>query len=285
MRLRWKLLALCLCWAWAVQTAFAGDALSIEVAPGDWGNASPADIQRVLYSAAWSLQQFAPDRKLAPIRVVSGSGHPQVFYEKSARGEFIVRLTAKDRRWAQYAYQFAHEFCHILARFDNKDVEHARLVAPHQWFEETLCELSSVYALRHMAIAWKSAPPVPEWLDYAPAFAQFAETVLSRQAHDEAAKEDLAGWYARHEQALADDPYQWQRNEVFACLLLPFFERNPGSWASVGYLNSERRAAKEPFIKYLQSWRRALPPGQRVIADEIIDAFRLGARPPLALAK
>jgi hypothetical protein len=278
-------------WAlsWAIRSAYAGDVFAgkpesqggvpaIAVEAGDWGHARPADIELVLYAAAWSLQQFAPERKVAPVRVVPGSGDPQVFYQKNARSEYVVRLTAKDRRWAQYAYQFAHEYCHILARFDNKDIEHGQLVARHQWFEETLCELSSVYVLRRMAKAWEDSPPVPEWRDYAPALAEFADIVLSKEARDEAAKEDLAGWYSRHQHALAIDPRQWKRNEVGAYLLLPFFETSPASWAAIGYLNSERAAASASFAQYLQNWRRALPPTRRGLADQIIDAFGLGDR-------
>lgn len=237
----------------------------------------------MLRSVAEAYREFLPERELAPIRVVTGAGHPQVFHQKSHRGEYVVALSARDRRWAQYAYQFAHEFCHILSRFDNKDLEAGRLVAQNQWFEETVCELSSVFALRRMAKAWESSPPAPQWRDYASALAEFAEEVLGKTARQEAAQSNLAAWYSRHRDALASDPYQWQHNEVCAQLLLPLFEESAKSWAALAYLNPQRQSAKETFADYLDAWRRAVPAEHRPFVERLIGTFGLGGTARIAL--
>jgi hypothetical protein len=244
---------------------------AITVEPGNWGRASTAEVERVLRSVAEVYSESFSDVGLAPIRVLAGTGHPRVFYQKSGRGEYIVVLSAKDRRWAQYAYQFAHELCHVVSRFDNKDVE-------HQWFEEALCEVSSVFALRRMARAWEISPPAPRWRDYAPALAEFAEGVLSKMSHTQAARSNLATWYSQHRAALANDPYQWQHNEVAARLLLPLFEETASSWKAIGYLNVQRQPAKQSFAGYLHAWQRAVPAEQRPFVERLIAAFGLAGQ-------
>jgi hypothetical protein len=34
-------------------------------------------------------------------------------------GRISIGLAARDTHWAQYSFQFAHEFCHTLANFSN----------------------------------------------------------------------------------------------------------------------------------------------------------------------
>lgn len=273
---------LCVSLSWLAGTAHSAELLGSHAAPiaisvqaGDWGGAAAADIERVVHSAARTLLDSFPEREPPPIRVIAGRDHPRVFVEKNAQGEYVVQLSAKGRRWAQYAYQFAHEFCHVLANFDNRVIEHGRLIAPHQWLEESLCELSAQSVLRRMAKAWESSPPVPEWKEYAPALAQFADTILSEAARDHAASTDLATWYSRHHVELARNAYRWERNEECAYLLMPLFEGRPGSWAVIGYLNHEKPLAQRSFVAYLESWRRSAPPEHQGFVTSIIDAFGL----------
>jgi hypothetical protein len=267
--------------AFAMFAGASADAspVRIVVEAGDWGSAAPTDIERVLYAAVRAFVEFPADREAVAIRVIPGASHPRVFHRKSERGEYVVQLTARNRRWAQYAYQFAHEFCHVLSRFDNKDFEAELLVAQNQWFEEAVCELSSVLALRRMAKAWEASPPVPEWRDYAFALAEYAEGVFAKSP----AQYDLATWYSQHRLALARDPYQWQHNEVGAQLLLPLFEEGGTSWAAIGYLNAERQSAKHSFADCLNAWRRAVPAEHRPFVERLIAAFGLGASARTAL--
>ena len=57
---------------------------------------------------------------------------------------------------AYRAYQFAHEFCHILCNFDDD-------WKGNNWFEETMCETSSLFVLRRLSKEWEERPPYPAW--------------------------------------------------------------------------------------------------------------------------
>lgn len=74
--------------------------------------------------------------------------------------EAVVWLGTHGRVWAQVAFQFAHEFCHVIA--DPKTMPWDRFL----WIEEAICEAASLFALRCMAKTWAVAPPYPNWQDY-----------------------------------------------------------------------------------------------------------------------
>ena len=74
---------------------------------------------------------------------------------------------------AQFAYQFSHEFCHIMS-----DYERLR-ENPNGWFHEAICELASVFTLRCMAERWSSCAPYPNWVEYSDSLLSYAEDCLS----------------------------------------------------------------------------------------------------------
>lgn len=56
-----------------------------------------------------------------------------------------IHLVTKENYWCQWVLQFAHEYCHHLIN-GNMCAELCGL----KWFEETICELSSIYCLSCM---------------------------------------------------------------------------------------------------------------------------------------
>ena len=124
------------------------------------------DVRRVLQSTAEQFWPYFPDRTLPPI-LVEPQGGPIVLFQRRPQGEYQVRLNTGNMLWAQHAFQFAHEFTHILCNYD---------ATPHRnkWFEESLCELGSLFALRRMAEVWTVQPPYPNWKSYAKALGDYA---------------------------------------------------------------------------------------------------------------
>lgn len=58
----------------------------------------------------------------------------------------IILLATSGLHWCQLVLQFAHEYCHHLIDEPLKGKELHGL----KWFEETICELSSIYCLERM---------------------------------------------------------------------------------------------------------------------------------------
>ena len=188
---------------------------------------------------------------------------PMTYYRGTREGPFVVQLTARDRRWSQFAYQFSHEFCHILSG-------HERLGDnPNQWFHESLCELASIFTLRQMAQQWLTCPPFPNWVDYAASLEQYASELISRQENRSSSEENLASWLASEEESLRNDPYQRDKNAVVSYSLLPILESEPTGWNAIRTLPNSSAMLKD----YLQDWRLRVDPVDRPLVERIIQPF------------
>ena len=163
--------------------------LRIRVVKGGWGGASTTDIQKVLHSAASEIWKYFPDRKIAPIIVQHSNTGPIVLYRKGPNGEHIVRLDVEGTYWCQFAYQFAHEFCHILTNY------HEAQSKKNNWFLESLCEMASRFAVRGMAQTWKTAPPYPHWKSFSAALTTYADGLALKPDQRLAKGQTLARWY------------------------------------------------------------------------------------------
>lgn len=234
--------------------------VSIEVAPGDWGGASLTDIEVVLGSVAREfLDQVRIPGADLKLRVIPRAGSPRVLYERGPEGQYVIQLTARDQRWFQYAYQFAHELCHVASNFDHKIVIGDQVAQHNQWFEEALCETAALFTLKRLGVAWASNPPQRNWVGYGESFTSYAEHLLSEPHRQLVTGESLRDWYAEHRASLGDNPYLRQENEAVASALLPLLEAHPQYWQSIAYLNADSASAARPFAEYLADWYRASP--------------------------
>jgi hypothetical protein len=242
--------------------AVAGELVIRPNASADW-QASPDNVRAVLESAAKTLWKHFPGRDLKPI-LVEPKGGPIVLYERGEDGQYQVRLDTGDTYWSQYAFQFAHEFCHILCNYD-EDAHRNR------WFEEAICETASLYALRVMADEWKTDPPFPNWRDYAPALAKYAdERLVSAKLP---ADRTLAAWLKDHEADLYQNSTNRKLNLVVASELLPLFEASPASWEAITWLNAAKSAQSQTFAEYLGDWRREAPEQHHAFIRRIGEKF------------
>jgi len=98
----------------------------------------------VLQSAAFGVWRYCPHIQLDGIEVYYRADHPQTDFKRMPTGRIGIALSVRDTHWAQYGFQFAHEFCHALAHYCNNQrlvryPRHANL-----WLEESLCETASL---------------------------------------------------------------------------------------------------------------------------------------------
>jgi len=235
--------------------------LSIRVEGGGWGSVHKDQIETVLHSVADELLSRLPAKLAAPIVVTHSDSNPLALYDRGPQGEYLVHLHARDARWHLYAYEFAHELCHIMSNFEeNAEADGGRR---NQWFEETLCETASLFALKSLAATWEAAPPAPELSEHAPRLRRFIEMLVSEGHRQLPLDTPLAAWLMANENRLRDDPYQREKNEVVATLLLPLFERNPENWDALCYLNLDPADARNNLRQYLHNWYHNAPAEHR----------------------
>jgi hypothetical protein len=235
-------------------------AIDIKVEAGGFGAASGADITPVLQSTAGELCRYWPGTQLPRIDVYHRPDHPQTDSKRAAGNRIAIGLTARDTHWAQYSFQFAHEYCHALIDYSNdergltRDRRYANL-----WLEESLCETASLFTLRALSRSWLIAPPYAAWRDYAPWFFAYAEQRLAPPEHHLPAGTSFAFWFRANQPALRQDSTRRDRNTIVAAQLLPIFEKEPRGWGALAFF---RRAANpnQSLSRQFADWHSNCPP-------------------------
>lgn len=248
--------------------------LMVQVRQGNWGTARAADIQAVLQSVAAVLGPYFPQRTSNRVVVAFGSEGPRVLFDKSADGAYVVLLNVQDTRWDQFAYQFSHELCHIFSNYEQRKTGTKN--RDHQWFEESLCEMVSLFTLDRLASRWAQSPPNAHWKDYAPAFREYAGRLLDGQYRQWPVNTTIADWYGENQAQLEDDPYLRDKNAHVARQLLALLDSVPDAIETLGYLNLENSNSDRSFAAYLASWRSSCPEDKRDFVNRIISLFEAG---------
>jgi len=229
--------------------------------------ASERDVRKICDAAGGPLWQYFPGHSVEPFVVTRGQDGPIVLFDRNADGEIVMRLDTGQTFWCQYAYQFAHEFCHILAGYDRDGGE-------TKWFEETICETASLFAMRSMARSWQQDPPYPNWKDYRDALRSYADDViLQREEVDEIFRTGLPAFYQAHAEELRKQANRRDLNGAMAVVLLRLFETEPERWESVRWLNHTPSPAEETFPQYLQKWHDAVPERHQPFVKKIAGLY------------
>ena len=236
----------------------------IKVLGSNWGDASVQEIHQVLTSTAKQIFPFTKKENWSPIIVKRSIKGPIVLFKKGKNGEYIVYLNTQDRYWCQYAFQFAHEIGHIICGHHEENKRHL-------WFEETICEVASLFALFKLSEDWSESPPYPHLSSYANEFKKYATTRMQRRNTPK--KFQLSSWYRQKKIFLQSNPTDFDRNLDIAKSLLPIFENNPSLWQACKYLRFDQQN-QYSFREYLQKWqaRCQLPKNQDSI-EEIKNLF------------
>jgi len=242
--------------------------LSIVVNRDGWGDANIVDIRKVLESTGNELWKYFPDRRLNKIVVSRGRHSPITLFRRGRKGEYFVKLNVEGRYWCQFAYQFSHELCHILANYSEKTPR------ANKWFEEALCELASIFTLRKMAVTWKTAPPYSHWKNFAEAIREYVDDLTAPKTARLPAGTTLAAWYKANAAELRKAPCLRAKNRIIANALLGLFESNPAGWAAVEFLNSGKPQS-DSFQDYMSNWYRQTPEKHRKFVARIIQMFEL----------
>ena len=253
--------------------AFARRAPDITVVPNGWGQATAAEVRMVCVSAAGELWKHCADTRLGPIVLHHRNDHPQTEWERGAGGRIVIGIEAGDRRCAQMAYQFAHEFCHALASHSDDWRRKWRDEGkPNHWLEESLCETASLFTLRAMGRSWQTAAPDRAWAYYAAEFSNYAQESAAEHGRIPGGV-SFSSWFRRNESAMRRNPALREKNAVVAAQLLPLFEGDPQGWEAVTFMNLGEHDRTMTLPRFLAEWQRNCPPKLRGFVARIAQVF------------
>ena len=242
----------------------------ISVQNGNWGTANAKDITCVLESTSQIFLPYLLFLKEKKISVYPSS-MPKIYYDRSHSGEYRINLSAKDRNWCQYAFQFAHELAHLICRTKRGD-------SSNNWFEESLCEAVSLYALNELSNAWSDSPPFPTWHSYAIEFKKYrADRIRNSDCPENF---QISSWWKENKSLLCKNSNLRKQNLWVAIQILPIIEERPEvAWGAMEWLNHSKSHKTKSFRKYLYEWKMACPEKQQkefvLQVSEVFGIFKL----------
>ena len=135
----------------------------------------------------------------------------------------FIFLKTTNNHWCQWVYQFAHEYCHHLI-----DGSLSGEWADMLWFEETICELSSLYNLNRMI----KFCMMNGLQGYAPSVNEYLRNLLAKNKDTYRLCAD-GGWYKQYEDSLRVKQYQRDLYNAIAVMMYPLFMENPRLWKMI----------------------------------------------------
>lgn len=257
--------------------ALAGRRLDLRI--GDGFKASAADIRAVLSSAGEAIWQHCPHTRweVPGFFIYRSEEAPITHFDHRSDGRIAIGLTTTGNHWSQFAYQFAHEFCHALAGHSNdwRKLSTRGRNANH-WLEETLCETASLFAIRAMSVTWQTAPPYPNWKSYASALTQYAADRLTQAAGRLPAGATFHEWFRENEPAMRAKSTLRDKNDVAAAQLLPLFEAEPAGWEAVTSMNLARREPEKTLAAHFADWTAVAPASHHAFLRKLAAIFGAG---------
>ncbi|MDE0306941.1 MAG: hypothetical protein OXI87_18980 [Albidovulum sp.] len=178
--------------------------------------------------------------------------HPQPPKALFDHRPYEIRINAVANNWPQYAYQFAHELCHVMTNFDR--IKRHR----HKWFEESLCELASLRVLCRLANVWAATPPlaINESRHLAQDHANYARQV--KYSYSLPPGVDLPGWLATNIERMEESSTKRELNGPLAVALAKSFRQDSALWRDCTALNYWDANNDGTFREYLDSWEARL---------------------------
>jgi hypothetical protein len=233
---------------------------AIHANPGDWGGAQLSDIEAVARSGADSFAAFDDDKAIAiTLEPTSSEDDPPRTLSGTGPGRYVVQLNVRGNFWARLAYQFGHEYCHVLADPTTWSDRQARFA----WVEEALCETGSLFALRSMAKSWAVNPPYSNWRAYASSLEAYEAEHVSDPVRSLPNGVKFTDWFREHMPLLEADPNRRDDNTIIAKKLLRVFEADRTAWRAVRLLHSASQSSEVSLAGFVSDWATACSAEER----------------------
>lgn len=236
----------------------------------EFGTASTSNVEAVLKSAAGEIWSHCPNVTFlgAGFTVYRNAKHPITHYQRDADDRIVIGLNTGDLYWAQYAFQFGHEFCHAL--LDHTDARQWHLTQQaNQWLDECLCETASLFVLRAMSRTWTTRPPYRNWKDFAPRLASYASDRLAAAKSLLPEGRSFGDWFAAELPSLREQWAQRDKNTLIAAQLLPLFEAEPSGWEALTTMRLGTRDVRKPLERHFAEWQANAPQAQRTFIQKL----------------
>lgn len=242
------------------ETLAIGPAAAPLTVSGAWGDGVPPDVVRGLLvymrEAALAGVTLPPPKGPRAIEVVNrSSGGPSIWLSARKPEAAVIYVVTGAAAWSQLAYQFGHEFGHVLANSWQPGSEPA---LPSQWIEETVAEAFALEALARIARRWTTRPPIRGNNGYGAAMADYLANVRRQYEEKSSPADDIEVWVKANPvdpAPMATGTAKWSPGLIV--MIQKLFAATPGAMADLTALNQWPERGRLAAPAYLDRWRDA----------------------------
>lgn len=237
--------------------AFKNIGKRLYIEPEGFGDYAPEIVEPILAKIAEdmsSLIDTPANDKDVYIMYANHANHPECCSCELGR---IIFLHVSGNYWCKWAYQFAHEYLHHII-----DGSMTGVIEGTIWFEEALCELSSMYHLYRMIdVCARHSNPILQ--RYAPAVQGYLNALLESNQDLKLELQSNGGLW-QWLPLLSEPTYHRDHYNAIACRILPCFLENPNLWRMCSHIGDShshrlvRMLLAKLLLKADDSYRRAL---------------------------
>lgn len=232
---------------------------------GNWGASHPKDIKEIL-TVAMSMMDSYYGGGIGKNIIINNDiklCEPQVFYQKSIYGDYLMNISAKDNYWTQYCYQFFHEYCHIRMNYDlvsNKK---------YRWFDESIAELASIFGLLELSKIWNNKLPIFRGNNFYKSIHEYA----LREIDEIEMPINFKNWMKNNLESMEHDEYLREKNSIVAKNLLKLFIENKSMWKLLTFWNKWEKDEQDDIIITLTKWKNIVPNESKKDIENIINTL------------
>ncbi|ELI8163218.1 TPA: hypothetical protein ACVEY8_000033 [Yersinia enterocolitica] len=243
--------------------------MSIIILDSDWGDISTSDIQCLINSAINLMDPFygKPIHYNIEISNTPNIDSPMVYNSRGVSGQYHINLTTKGHDYSQFYYQFFHEYCHVRTNYlavDNK----------YSWFEESVCELASMFGVKRMAFVWKKEKVLPNAKNnFGYSIEKYIQRVICNPRKNLPKQQLFKKWLNENIEYLECERYDRDKNGIVANKLLSLFERESTLWELMTYWNKWEINHNDSIYEAFDKWSSILPEEKKAVAQKLINVF------------
>ena len=249
----------------AAVAPLGGGGVTLALAPievrGDWGGSLPGAALAVVSrarQACLSEVRLVSDQQPERIWVDDHSAEPpHIWLHGDGAPVAWIVVDIGPRDWSKLAYQFGHEFGHVLA---NSWGPEAKPANPCQWVEEALVEAFSIRGLGLLADSWEQEPPFPGDGGFGGSIRSYRDALLARYValgHEHKADQGLAGWFRASRGDLESSGGVGGEARAAVPAVVAEMLAEPGGIEGLGALNRWVGRSGVPLDEYLRDWERS----------------------------
>lgn len=180
----------------------------------------------------------------------------------------VIYLTSTKNYWAQFLYQFSHEYLHCILHRDFS------ISDKFGWLEESLCELSSLYALTLASkypynLKTQEGNPLNH---FSSGYKSYVSDFIERQPI-KIKPEQMVNYIRENIESLSNDRYLREINAVLAIRFLPLFAEDNTYWKVVKYIPKHIGQQNETLLDFTDKWIENTPLNMKDKLNRILTTF------------